>query len=135
VLSPNFVSTCSAVSQLRLDLRRFFRQGKREPLFSANEWRANEWPAPDFFTAFIRLSSIRLPKKFSARALNTNRALSFAVMPGRAYPIQFASSVGGTWSNFPAGSNYAVPSQMILNFTHTPPAGMPQRFYRVKLLP
>jgi len=66
---------------------------------------------------------------------NTNRALSFAVMPGRAYQVQCANTLGGTWSNLPAGSNYAAPPQMILNYTDAPPAGTPQRFYRVKLLP
>jgi hypothetical protein len=74
-------------------------------------------------------------KILSANSQNTNRALSFAVMPGRAYQIQFANSIGGTWSNLPAGSNYAAPPQMLLNFTDAPPAGTPQRFYRVKLLP
>jgi len=71
----------------------------------------------------------------SASSQNTNRALSFAAMPGRAYQIQFVNQLGATWSNLPAGSNYAVPPQMLLNFTDTPPAGAPQRFYRVQLLP
>ena len=74
-------------------------------------------------------------KILSANAQNTNRALSFAVMPGRAYQIQFANSLGGIWSNLPAGSNFAAPPQTILNFTDAPAAGTPQRFYRVKLLP
>lgn len=74
-------------------------------------------------------------KILSASSPNTNHALSFAVMPGRAYQVQFANSLGGTWSNLPAGSNYAAPPQMLLNFTDAPPAGTPQRFYRVKLLP
>ena len=56
-------------------------------------------------------------------------------MPGRAYQVQFVNSLGGIWSNLLGGSNYAVPPQMILNFTDAPPAGMPQRFYRVQLLP
>ena len=71
----------------------------------------------------------------SANSQNTNRALSFAVMPGRAYQIQFVDALGNTWSNLPAGSNYAAPPQAILNFTDAPPAGTPQRYYRVKLLP
>ena len=74
-------------------------------------------------------------KILSAGAQNTNRALSFAVMPGRAYQVQFANAIGGTWSNLPAGSNYALPPQMLLNFTDAPPVGTAQRFYRVKLLP
>ena len=64
----------------------------------------------------------------------TNRILNFAVMPGRNYQIQFANTLGGTWTNFPA-TNYAAPPQMFLNFTDSPAAGTPQRFYRVKLLP
>ena len=64
----------------------------------------------------------------------TNRILNFAVMPGRNYQIQFANELGGTWTDFPA-TNYAVPPQMLLNFTDSPAAGTPQRFYRVKLLP
>ena len=74
-------------------------------------------------------------KILSASSQNTNRALSFGVMPGRAYQVQFVNSIGGTWSNLPAGSNFAAPPQTILNFTDAPPAGTPQRFYRVKLLP
>jgi hypothetical protein len=74
-------------------------------------------------------------KILSAQSQNTNRALGFAVMPGRAYQVQFVNSLGGIWSNLPAGSNYAAPPQTILNFTDAPPAGTPQRFYRVKLLP
>ena len=71
----------------------------------------------------------------SASLQNTNRALSCAVMPGRTYQVQCATQLGGAWSNLPAGSNYAAPPQLILNFTDTPPAGTAQRFYRVKLLP
>jgi hypothetical protein len=56
-------------------------------------------------------------------------------MPGRAYHIQFGDSLGCVWSNLPGGSDSAVPPQMILNFTDVPPAGTPQRFYRVELLP
>ena len=74
-------------------------------------------------------------KILSVNSQNTNRALSFGAMPGRAYQIQFADSLGGNWTNLPAGSNYAAPPQTILNFTDAPPAGNPQRFYRVKLLP
>ena len=74
-------------------------------------------------------------KILSASSQNTNRALSFAVMPGRAYQVQFANRLGGTWSNLPAGSNYAAPPQMLLNFTDTPPGVTPQRFYRIQLLP
>jgi hypothetical protein len=74
-------------------------------------------------------------KILSAAAQSTNRLLNFAVMPGHAYQVQCANSLNGTWSNLPAGSNFAAPPQMILNFTDTPPAGTPQRFYRVQLLP
>jgi hypothetical protein len=74
-------------------------------------------------------------KILSASLQNTNRALSCATMPGRAYQLQYANQLGASWSNLPAGSNYAAPPQMLLNFTDAPPAGTPQRFYRVKLLP
>ena len=74
-------------------------------------------------------------KILSAGEQNTNCALSFAVMPGRSYQVQFANQLGGTWNNLPAGSNFAAPPQMIFNFTDAPPAGTPQRFYRVQLLP
>jgi hypothetical protein len=74
-------------------------------------------------------------KILSAGSHDTNRVLNFAVMPGRAYQIQFVNQIGGTWSNLPAGSNFAAPPQMILNFTDAPPASTAQRFYRVKLLP
>jgi hypothetical protein len=74
-------------------------------------------------------------KILSAGAQNTDCALSFAVMPGRSYQVQFADQLNGTWSNLPAGPDYAAPPQMIFNFTDAPPAGTPQRFYRVQLLP
>jgi hypothetical protein len=70
----------------------------------------------------------------SAFPLNTNRVLNFSAMPGRNYQIEYATQLGGTWSNLP-GTNFAAPPQMNLNFTDAPPAGTPQRFYRVKLLP
>ena len=73
-------------------------------------------------------------KIHSAVMQNTNRVLNFSVMPGRNYQIQFATQLGATWSNLP-GTNIAVPPQTILNVTDAPPAGMPQRFYRVRLLP
>ena len=74
-------------------------------------------------------------KIFSASSQDTNCALSFAAMPGRDYQVQFVSQLGQTWSNLLGGSNFAVPPQMILNFTDAPSAGTPQRFYRVQLLP
>ncbi len=70
----------------------------------------------------------------SAGVQNGNRVLNFGAMPGRGYQIQYATQIGGTWSNLP-GTNFAMPPQTILNFTDAPPAGTPQRFYRVRLLP
>ncbi len=70
----------------------------------------------------------------SAGAQTTNRILGFAAMPGRSYQVQCAGSLTGVWTNLP-GTNYAAPPQMLLNFTDAPPAGTPQRFYRVQLLP
>ena len=74
-------------------------------------------------------------KILSATSRSPNRLLNFAVMPGRTYQVQCAPALNGIWSNLPAGSNFAAPPQMILNFTDTPPADAPQRFYRVQLLP
>jgi hypothetical protein len=74
-------------------------------------------------------------KILSANAQNLQQALSFAVMPGRSYQVQFSGQLGATWSNLPAGSNYAMPPQTIMNFTDSPTAGMPQGFYRVMLMP
>jgi len=74
-------------------------------------------------------------KILSAGLRSTNCVLNYAAMPGRAYQVQFVNQLGNFWSNPPTGSNYAVPPQMILNFTDAPPAGTPQRFYRVELLP
>jgi hypothetical protein len=70
----------------------------------------------------------------TAFKLNTNRILNFSVMPGRNYQVAYASQLGGGWSNLPF-TNFAAPPQTSLNFTDTPAAGNPQRFYRVKLLP
>jgi hypothetical protein len=72
-------------------------------------------------------------KILSTSAQNTNHMLSFAAMPGRGYQVQFVNPLNGTWSNLPAGSNFATPPQMMLNFTDAPPSGT--GFYRVKLLP
>lgn len=71
---------------------------------------------------------------FSAAPQGTNRVLNFAVMPGRNYLVQYATSLGGGWTNLPF-TNFALPPQLNLNFTDSPPAGAPQRFYRVQLLP
>ena len=49
-----------------------------------------------------------------------------AMMPPQGFAMH-------TMQPMPLG--YAAPPQMILNFTDAPPAGTPQRFYRVKLLP
>jgi hypothetical protein len=84
---------------------------------------------------FDQLDPARGFKILSVNAQSTNRSLSFAAMPGRAYQVQFVSRLGETWSNLPSGSNYAVPPQMTLSVTDTPPAAIPQRFYRVQLLP
>ena len=70
----------------------------------------------------------------SAAMQNSNRVLNFSAMPGRNYQVQFTTQLGGAWSNLPA-TNFAAPPQTLLNFTDAPPAGTPQRFYRIKLLP
>ena len=70
----------------------------------------------------------------SALPQSTNRVLNFSVMPGRNYQIQYAPQLGGVWSNLP-GTNFAPPPQTILNVTDAPPVVVPQRFYRVRLLP
>ena len=74
-------------------------------------------------------------KILSVNSQGANSTLGFAAMPGRACQVQFVNQLGEAWSNLPGGSNFAVPPQMILNFTDAPPAGMSQRFYRVELLP
>jgi len=74
-------------------------------------------------------------KILSAGLQDTNCVLNYAAMPGRAYQMQFVDSLAGVWRNLPGGSSFAVPPQMILNFTDAPPAETPQRFYRVQLLP
>ncbi len=84
---------------------------------------------------FDQLDPARGFKILSVNSENTNCSLSFAAMPGRAYQMQFVNQLGATWSNLTGGSNYAVPPQMILSVTDTPPAEIPQRFYRVQLLP
>jgi len=74
-------------------------------------------------------------KILSVGLQNTNCVLTSAAMPGRAYQVQFVNQLGETWNDLIGGSNLAVPPQMMLNFTDAPPAGMPQRNYRVELLP
>ncbi len=84
---------------------------------------------------FDQLDPARGFKILSVNSPDADRNLSFAVMPGRAYPVQFVNQLGGIWSNLPSGSNFAVPPQTILNVTETPPTAISQRFYRVQLLP
>jgi hypothetical protein len=74
-------------------------------------------------------------KILSVGTSGTNDWLNVAAMPGRSYQVQSADQLDGTWSNLPAGSNYAAPPQMFMNFTNRPAAGTSQRFYRVELLP
>ena len=74
-------------------------------------------------------------KFMSAAAPASGAALTWATMPGRAYQVQFVNQLGGAWSNLTGGSNFAAPPQVLLGFTDAPPAGITQRFYRVKLLP
>jgi len=84
---------------------------------------------------FDLLDPARGFKILSVNSQNTNCVLTSAAMPGRDYQAQFVNQIGGIWSNLPGGSNYAVPPAVTLNFTDAPPAGMPERFYRVQLLP
>ena len=74
-------------------------------------------------------------KILSVSSQNTNCVFNCAVMPGRAYQVQWVNQPGETWNNLAGGSNYAMPPAMILSVTDAPPAGTPQRFYRVELLP
>ena len=74
-------------------------------------------------------------KSLSVNSQNTNCVLTSAAMPGRDYQVQFVNQLGQTWSNLPGGSNYAVPPAVTLNFTDATPTGIPQRYYRVELLP
>jgi len=84
---------------------------------------------------FDLLDPARGFKILSVSLQDTNCVLNYAAMPGRAYQVQFVNQLGETWNNLIGGSNFAVPPQMLLNFTDAPPAGAPQRFYRVELLP
>lgn len=84
---------------------------------------------------FDLLDPARGFKILSAGLQNNSCIFNCAAMPGRAYQVQFVNQPGGTWSNLPGGSNYAVPPAVTLSFTDAPPAGTPQRFYRVELLP
>jgi hypothetical protein len=84
---------------------------------------------------FDLLDPARGFKILSVDLQNTNCVFNYAAMPGRAYQVQFVNQLGETWNNLPGGSNFAVPPQIILNFTDAPSAGTPQRFYRVQLLP
>ena len=74
-------------------------------------------------------------KILSANSSTNGCMLNWAAMPGRAYLVQFASRLGGTWSHLPAGSNYAGSLQMQLNYTESPSMTATQRFYRIELLP
>ena len=87
---------------------------------------------------FDLLDPARGFKILSVISQNTSCVLTSAAMPGRAYQAQFVNQLGPAgagWSSLPGGSSYAEPPQMNLNFTDAPPTGIPQRYYRVRLLP
>ncbi len=84
---------------------------------------------------FDLLDPARGFKILSVNSQNANCVLTSAAMPGRDYQAQFVNQLGRIWSNLPGGSNYAVPPAVTLNFTDAPPPGIPQRYYRVELLP
>src|SRR5579859_1166573 len=84
---------------------------------------------------FDLLDPARGFKILSVGLQNTLCVFNYAAMPGRAYQVQFVNQLGGIWSNLMGSSNFALSPQGMLNFTDAPPAGTPQRFYRVELLP
>ena len=74
-------------------------------------------------------------KILSTTLQSSNLVMNCAAMPGRTYQVQYANTLGGTWSNLPAGQSYAAPPQTFLNFTNNAQSGATQRYYRVELLP
>jgi hypothetical protein len=74
-------------------------------------------------------------KILSTAAQGPNVILNFATMPGRNYQIQFENSLGGPWTNVPAGLDFALPPEMYFDFTDSPATGTPQGYYRVELVP
>ena len=71
----------------------------------------------------------------SIAALRPGYAVNWSAMPGHAYQVVSADRLGAVWSNLPAGLATAGPVQLYLSVTDMPPAGVTQRFYRVKLVP
>ena len=71
----------------------------------------------------------------SAGATPAGLILNWATMPGYSYQVLYADSLLNVWSDLPGASNLAGPLQLSLSFTDAPPVSVPQRFYRVKLLP
>ena len=62
-------------------------------------------------------------------------ALTWAAMPAHNYQVVYANQFGNSWSNLAGASNTAGPLQLFLSHTDAPPATVPGRFYKVKLLP
>jgi len=60
-------------------------------------------------------------------------AFNWVAMPGRSYEILYQNGMGPGWGSL--GSNAAGALQVDLWSTDAPPAGITQRFYRVRLLP
>jgi hypothetical protein len=71
----------------------------------------------------------------SAGVTPAGLTLNWATMPGYSYQVVYANSLLNSWSNLPGSSNFAGPLQLNLSFTDALPVSVPQRFYRVKLLP
>lgn len=117
------VAQCPAGSGPNIETNEFFAV----PVAALNDSLGNG--------TFDLLDPQRGFKILSVSPSGVNRLLNFAAMPGRAYQVQYADQLGNAWSNLPAGSSYAVPPQTSLNVTDAPPAELPQRFYRVQLLP
>jgi hypothetical protein len=84
---------------------------------------------------FDLLDPARGFKLLSAQMLPAGVALNWASMPGYGYQVIYANALGNGWSNLPGATNFAGSLQLILSYTDAPPAGITQRYYRVKLQP
>jgi hypothetical protein len=71
----------------------------------------------------------------SLQGLHPGFAINWASMPGHSYQVLWATNLAGAWSNLSGALTTAGPLQLYLSSTDSPPVGVAQRFYKVKLLP
>lgn len=71
----------------------------------------------------------------SVQRVSGGNAINWAAMPGHGYQLVSQAALGAPWSSLPGARSTAGPLQLFLTLTDAPPPAVPQRFYKIRLLP